>query len=80
MLHSYEHSRPRTSTRVFVRALASSDGCTRVGMSFIDKVGELRRLLGIDSSLELPPAIAAMNAAMGVTAEGALLAQIDGSV
>ena len=41
-------------------------------MSFVDKVVALRRLLVIDSSLELPPAIAAMNAAMGITGESAL--------
>ena len=39
-------------------------------MSFVDKVVALRRLLVIDSSLELPPAIAAMNAAMGITGGG----------
>ena len=46
-------------------------------MSVIDKVVALRRLLGIDSSLELPPAIVAMNAAMGITGEGTLPAQVN---
>jgi hypothetical protein len=49
-------------------------------MSFVDKVGALRRLIGIDLSLELQPAIAAMNAAMGIIGEGALPAQVDALV
>ena len=37
-------------------------------MSFVDKLAALRRLLGIDSSLDSVRAIATMNVAMGITA------------
>ena len=51
--------------------------CRAQGMSFVDKLAALRRLLGIDSSLDSMRAIAHMNVAMGIIAEGALPAQVN---
>ena len=46
-------------------------------MSFAAKVNALRRFLGVPETLEMLPAVAAMNAMMGVVGEGALPTQVD---
>ena len=46
-------------------------------MSFADKVAALRKFFGVPTSLELLPAMNAMNAAMGIAADGALPVQVE---
>ena len=45
------------------------DRCVQI-MSFAAKVTALRRFLGVPETLEMLPAVAAMNAMMGVVGEG----------
>ena len=46
-------------------------------MSLAEKLSALRRFFGTPTQLELLPAVAAMNAVMGILGEGALPAQVD---
>ena len=45
-------------------------------MSLVDKVAALRNFLGVPSELELLPAVASMNAVMGIDGEGPLPQQV----
>ena len=45
-------------------------------MSLVDKVAALRNFFGVDEALELIPAVASMNALMGIAGEGPLPEQV----